>query len=287
VKTFHKHYFNRSLKGGAIAIALATFALTACEVPGDTTGTTQQPQVTPAPTVTTTDPDDLNIQIGDLTGNLEDYLGQTVSVRGEVVEAIDDNAFILRDPGLFGGEDVIVFNTTGAPIVLPPDGSATERFQVTGEVQQIVLDNIAQQHGLVLNEDIYGDYENSPAIIAESVALAPEPGEISDNPEAFYNQLIAVQGELGEQYDMDTFTIRQPQFFGGADVLVVGDTPGATTNVTGAEEVVIMGVLRPFNIAEFERDYNLAWDTGVRQTIETDYSQEPVLVAEQIFPLIR
>jgi hypothetical protein len=285
VKTSHKPRFGAGLKGGVFALALAAFALTACEVPGGTTG---QDQATPGATTTeqpAADSEDTNIQIGDLTGNVEDYVGQTVSVRGEAVEAIDENAFTLQNQQLFGGDEVVVFNATGAPIVLP-EGAATERLQVTGQVRQIVLAELEQQYGLTLDRNVYDDYENKPAIIAESVALAPEPNEITDNPEAFYNQTVAVEGAVGEQIDQGAFTITQDQLFGGADVLVIGATPDAA-NVEGAEEVVITGVLRPFVAAEFERDYDLTWDENLRQNLEAEYSEEPVLVAEEVYPLVR
>ncbi|MBD2256827.1 hypothetical protein [Pseudanabaena sp. FACHB-2040] len=283
--TLHKRRFGAGFRGGAFALALAAFALTACEVPGGTTG---QDQATPGPAATQTDPgepEDFDIQVGDLTGNLEDYVGQEVSVRGEAVESIGENAFLVRDDQLFGGQEVVVFNATGAPLILPR-GGATERLQVTGQVREVVIEDLAQEYGLTLDEETYGNYENSPAIIAESVALAPEPGEISDNPEAFYDQPIAVEGAVGEQYEQGTFTITQDQLFGGADVLVVGATPG-TGDLRGAEEVVITGVLRPYVAADFERDYNLTWDEGLQQTIEAEYSEKPVLVAEQIYPLVR
>ncbi|WOD40223.1 hypothetical protein [Nodosilinea sp. E11] len=287
MKTLRKQRSTLGFKGGAVALALSAFAITACQTPNDTAGTTDTQPTTqqPATDQQATDPDDANIQVGDLAGNLEDYLGQSVSVRGDVVEAVGQNALILRGDGLFGGDDVVVFNATGEPIVLTEAG-ATERLQVTGEVRQVVIGEIAQQYGLTLDEATYGDYENQPAIIAESVALAPEPGEISDNPEAFYNRVIAVEGEVGEQYDNNTFTISGAGLFGGSDVLVVGDQANMA-NLGDDFEVVILGTLRPFNAAELEREYNLTWDDNLRQSIESDYGDESILVAEQVFPLGR
>jgi hypothetical protein len=283
--TLRKRRFNMAFKGSAMALALTAFALTACQTPGNDT-TTAPNQPTAGQQITTdTNPDDVNVQVGDLTGNLEDYLGQTISVRGDLVEAVGENAFVIRGNGLFGGDDVVVFNTTGAPLVFPSE-EITERVQVTGEVRQVVIGDLARQYGITLDEATYGDYENSPAIIAESVVMAPEPGEISDNPEAFYDQQIAVEGEVGERYDNNTFTIARAQFLGGSDILVVGDTPDMA-NLTDNSDVVIMGTLRPFNLAEVERNYNLAWDANLRETIQSDYGDNPMLVADQVFPLSR
>lgn len=275
------------VKGGAMALALTAFAITACQVPGDTTTTTTDPATTeePAARYPDTDPDALNVQVGDLTGNLEDYIGQTVSVRGDVAEAVGQNALVIRGDGLFGGDDVVVFNATGEPILLSEAG-ATERIQVTGQVREVVLGDLVREYGLTLDEATYGDYENNPAIIAESVALAPELGDISDNPAAFYDQLIAIDGEVSTLYDATTFTISDAGFFGGADVLVVGE-PQAMANLRDDEQVVITGVLRPFNAAQIEQEFGLTWDENLRQTILSDYGEESVLIAEQVFPLGR
>jgi hypothetical protein len=289
------HPSNRSkinIKGGAIALALATFTLTACQTPDDTAGTTpgQDPaateQTTPGQDQQAVDRDQEAIQIGDLAGNLEDYLGQTVSVRGEVTELMGSEAFVIQGDGLFGGDEVVVFNTTGEP--LPQIGDEiTQQVQVTGQVQQVVIDDIAQQHGLVLDEATFGEYENNPAIIAENIALAPDPGELSDNPEAFYDQMIAVEGDVGEQYDANVFTLARGQFLGGSDLLVINEADGTMANLEDFDEVIIMGTLRPFNLAELENEYNLTWDQDLRQSIEDDYSDEPVIIAQSIYPIDR
>jgi hypothetical protein len=276
------------MKGGAMALALTAFAITACQVPGDTTTTTTPGPATteePAARYPDADPDDLNVQVGDLAGNLEDYVGQTVSVRGDVVEAVGQNAMVIRGDGLFGGNDVVVFNATGEPILLSEAG-ATQRVQVTGQVREVVIGDLVREYGLTLDEATYGDYENNPAIIAESVALAPELGDISDNPAAFYDQLIAIDGEVNELYDANTFTISDAGFFGGADVLVLGE-PQAMTALRDNEQVVITGVLRPFNAAQLEQEFGQTWDENLRQTILSDYDEESVLIADQVFPLGR
>lgn len=282
MKNLRKRPATLGFKGGAMALALTALTVTACQTPDDTTGTT-------APTQTTTEqttPDQQvsevdDVQVGDLAGNLADYLGQTVSVRAEVVEVLSDSAFVIRGDGLFGGNDVVVFNTSDAPLLLPGE-DITERVQVTGQVQEIIVGQQTAQ-GLTLDEETFGDYEGEPAIIAESMVLAPEPGEISDNPEAFYNQVIAVDGSIGEQYDANTFTISGAGFFGGSDVLVVGESADIANVRDDSNDVVILGTLRPFNAEELEREYSLTWDENLRQSIQSDYSEDSILVAQEVY----
>ncbi|MGF1516188.1 MAG: hypothetical protein ACFCVB_00065 [Nodosilinea sp.] len=286
MKTLRKRSSTLGFKGGAMALALTALTVTACQTPDDTAGTTAPTQTTTEQTTRDQQVSELDdVQVGDLTGNLEDYLGQTVSVRAEVVEVLSDNAFVIRGDGLFGGDDVVVFNTSDTPLLLPGE-DITERVQVTGLVQEVIVGQQTAQ-GLTLDEATFGDYEGDPAIIAESMVLAPEPGEISDNPEAFYNRVIAVDGSIGEQYDANTFTISGAGFFGGSDILVVGESAGTANIRDDSNDVVILGTLRPFNAAELENEYNLTWDENLRQTIQSDYSEDPVLVAQEVYQVNR
>lgn len=276
-----KHYFDRSLFKGAIALVLTTATLTACGAPQEPVA--EEPAVTPETTVE--EPvevaEESNVQLGELTGNVEEYLGQTVSVRGEAERAVGETAFLLQDDQLFGGEEVIVLNATGTPFVLP-DEEPTEQVQVTGEVQQLVVAEFEREYGLDLDPNLYAEYENRPALVAQSIVFAPEPEEVSEEPQAYYNRTIAVSGQVGEQLSPEAFTIQEEQLFGGEEVLVIG--ANSLPAIEDGEEVVVTGVLRPYIAAEFERDYDLTWDLDLQRQIEAEYNEEPVLVAEEIYP---
>lgn len=278
---------NNRWQKGAIALILSAGVLTACQTPQEPTVeepaatsdiVTEDPEVAQEPTTLQEGP---NVELGELTGNIEEYVGQTVSVRGEAESAVGENAFLLQDDQLFGGEEVIVFNATGEPFLLPDD-EPTESVQITGEVQQLVLADLEREYNWTLEPELYTEYENRPAILAESIAFAPDPEEVSEEPEAYYNQTIAVEGAIGEQVAPNTFTIQEDQLFGGEEVLVIGTAPLQTYEA--GEKVVITGVLRPFVAAEFERDYDLTWDLDVQEQIEANYTEKPVLVAEEVYP---
>jgi len=272
--------FNWTVGKGAIALILMAGALTACE--GYQTEA-EAPVV--EPDVAVEEPAELaeetNVELGELTGNVEDYVGRSVSVRGDAEEAIGEVAFTLQDDQLFGGEEVVVFNATGVPFLLP-EGEVTDQIQVTGEVRQLVLADLERDYGLDLDPELYAEYEERPALIAQSIALAPDPEEVSENPDIYYGQTIAVSGEIANQLAPDAYTIEEEQLFGGEEVLVVGANPEIPLD--NAEEVVITGVLRPYVRAEFERDYDFTWDATLQDEIEAEYSEEPVLVAEEIYP---
>lgn len=277
--------FGQRLPKSAIALGLAAVALASCtpqepvvEGPAVDSDVAVEAPVAEEPAEIA---EEFNVQLGDLTGSVEDYLGQSVSVRGEAELAVGESAFLLQDDELFGGEEVIVFNATGTPFVVPDD-EPTEEVQVTGEVQQLVIADFEREYGLGLDPALYAEYEDRPAIVAQSIVLAPDPEEVSEEPQAYYGQTIAVSGEIGEQLSPDTFTLEEEQLFGGDSVLVIGMNPIPT--LEDQEEVVVTGVLRPYVAADFERDYDLTWDLDFQRQIEAEYTEKPVLVAEEVYP---
>lgn len=220
-----------------------------------------------------------NVELDDITGNLQDFVGRTVSVRSEVENAVGDSAFRLQDDDWFGGESVLAINATGQPFVPPEE----IELQVTGEVRQFVLADIEREFDLDLDPDLYAEYEREPVIIAQSLALAPEPAEVTENPSRFYNQVIAVKGEIEEFVSPGVFKLDEDELFGGEGLLALSNVAEVSGTETLEEDntVVVTGILRPFVQADFDRDYS--WPSGVLEEVEAEYNREPVLVAREIY----
>ncbi|ACK69756.1 conserved hypothetical protein [Gloeothece citriformis PCC 7424] len=275
---------SEGLKKGAIALVIVTGFIGGCsynqeEAVNDETGLTPDTEITQPELAQRAEL--TNVELGNLTGNVDEYLGRTVSVRGEAEQAVGETGFLLQDDQLFGGDEVLVINASGDAFFLPGD-DPTDEVQVTGEVRQFVRADIERDYNLILDPNIYVEYEDRPVIIAESIALAPDPEEVSENPQAFYNQEIAVTGEIGEQLAPNTFTLQEEQLFGGEEILVISANPAITLDQE--EEVVVTGTLRQYVQADFERDYDLTWDLDLQRQIEAEYTDRPVLVADDIYP---
>ena len=248
---------------GLIAAA-SLFGLTACNSPAGVD----------------TAAEENNVTAEELTENADGRVGEEVTIRSTVEETVDESAFLLNDDNYFGGEGVLVVNATGEPFVVPDVGDS--EVQVTGKVETFATTTVAESYGLTLDPELYEDYETKPVIIAESIALAPDPGEITADPEAFYNQRIAVEGEVEDLREAGLFTIDDEALFSGENLLVYA--PGVSTPVQEGEAVAVTGVLRPFVSADFERDYDLQWDLSVKEEIQADYETKPVFVADNVYP---
>ena len=251
-------------KGAAIALAFLAMLLPACS-----TNTAEQVGGPTAKTNVTTE------EVADKTNAL---IGKTVTVRSEVEKKVGANSFTIGDDKLFGSEKILVINASGAPTVLPDD----IKLQVTGKVQKFVVADVEREFNLNLEPEVEVEYKDKPVIIAQSIALAPEPGEVTKNPSAFYNKTIAVKAEVEDIISPTSFTLDEDKLTSTKDLLVLNTTPGQT--IKDGQEVVVTGVLRPFVVADIERDYDLNWDLTLQRKLEAEYSQKPALVTTSVFP---
>ncbi|MBK4731840.1 hypothetical protein JJD41_18480 [Oxynema sp. CENA135] len=210
------------------------------------------------------------------------YLGQEVTVRGEAANLVEPNTFKLTSDNFLEGEEILVINNSGEPFVLPFDDGVA--VQVTGEVRELEVAQLERDFDIEFWEsDLYLEYQQQPAIVAESIALAPDPGDIEDYPNRFYNMNLAVEGEVEEILAPGVFKLEEHNFLdlGGSDLLVINPTVGDF--VRNGEDLVVTGQLRSFDLYELERDYNLDWDLGVQEQIEAEFTNKPVLIVDEIY----
>lgn len=221
-----------------------------------------------------------NVTTEEVASDPEALDNQLVTIRSNIKETVGESAFLVEDEKLVGGESILIVNTTGKPFVLPQDDDV--EVQITGEVTPFSVADVNQEFNLALEPEIFEEYDTKPALIAKSLALAPDPGEVTDNPETFYNKEIAIEGKVDEIVSVDSFTLNDPDLFGGQDLLVLNLAPEAVSEA--GEALVVTGVLRPFVKAEFDKDYDLKWDLSVQEKIEAEYTNKPVFVADGVYP---
>ncbi len=256
-------FMNKFLRfQGAIALSIMALVLPACsndeaKVPGTGNVTTQE-----------------------VANNAAALDGKTVTVRSEPKGKVGPASFTVEDEKFFGTESILVVNASGEPFVLPEDDDID--IQVTGIVRNFVIADVESEYNLKLDKQYYVEYENKPAIIAQSIALSPDPGDITKNPEKYYNKRLAVTGEVEDIQDANTFTLDEEKLFGATDLLVLNPKPKVV--VKDDEVVAVTGVLRPFVLADFEREYELGWDLKLKQKIEAEYETKPVFVADSVYP---
>jgi hypothetical protein len=224
-----------------------------------------------------------NVTAEEVRERTASLIGKTVTIRDVPNQKLSPNTFTMRGEEWFNNEPILVVNATGKPFVFPAEQT---EVQATGEVRQFVIADVEREYGFDLDNNLYVDYEGRPAIIAQSMAPAPEPGEITSDPAQFYNRRLAVTGEIENITGQNTFTLEENQFLGGQDLLVLNVPPTTNTRFQPQRDqtVAVTGVLRPFVVAELERDYDFDWDLSTERELEAEYSRRPVLVAQTVYP---
>lgn len=223
-----------------------------------------------------------NVTSEDLAQAPDQYVGQTVTIRSEITEEVGNTGLALATEE--AAEPILVVNTTGATFTLPDPEIG---IQATGEVVQFNLAEVESEYGLDLEDELYTDYENTPAVIAESLALAPTPEELAETPLTYYeNQVIAVKGEVGGLFTPDSFSLYEEGWIDDIGILVVSaaDVEFPTEEMQEGEMVVVTGIVRPFDAAVLQQEYGLEWDEEIISEFEARYTERPVIVADDVYP---
>jgi hypothetical protein len=114
-----------------------------------------------------------SVSVADIAGNLTNYTGRTVTVRGEIEESIHPNVFSVDEDALAEGgidNDVVVVNA-GPNAAEVTEENEGEEVIVTGEVRQFVLSEIEEEFNLGLDPEIEAEFDQRAVIIATAVEV--------------------------------------------------------------------------------------------------------------------
>ncbi|MBW4563335.1 MAG: hypothetical protein KME32_19740 [Mojavia pulchra JT2-VF2] len=217
----------------------------------------------------------------EIANDTDEFLDKSVTIRSRAIQKIGLSSFTVSDARFFNGEPIVVINASGVPFDLPLDQNIA--VQVTGQVRNLVIPEIERKFNLNIEQEDYRDYINKPAIIALYLVLAPQPGQITQRPEQYYHRQVAVRGKVENIRSPVLLTLDENQLFGGQDLLVLLTAPPKVA-INQGQTVSVIGEVRPFVVAEIERDYDFTWDLNVKRELEAEYGNRTVLVAETVYP---
>ncbi|MGF1512378.1 MAG: hypothetical protein ACFB5Z_01590 [Elainellaceae cyanobacterium] len=208
----------------------------------------------------------------------EGLIGKSVTIRNTIEETIGEESFSL---GNDGGESILVINTTGEQLLLPSEDIPV---QVTGEVAQLVIADVNSEYGLELDETIYAEYEDRPAIIANSLALAPKIEQLVEYADAFNGQLIAVKGDVRNATSPDTMTLFEQGWVDDIGILVVGVESGLKSSepLQDGETYLVTGRPQSFDADSLSQEYDLGLEPDQLDEFAQRYNR-PVIVADDVY----
>jgi len=159
-------------KGLGLPIAIVSLAtLGACSEPGDVTtdpaADTYEEQVSEQPET-----------LEQAAENPDAYMGETITVVGEVVAQYSDRAFVIREEEYFSPDEELLVIADEGTDPLPDVGEYTE---ITGEMQMLVVADLNKDYNIVLNdvvlEEVEADFAEAPFLLAENIKYTQTPAE--------------------------------------------------------------------------------------------------------------
>lgn len=109
------------------------------------------------------------VGLDDIADDPDEYIGQTVTVSGEVSEVLAPQVFRINEDNLLDiGDELLVVHTGQQTTANLAEDS---EIQVTGVVHRFTVGEVENTLGieLGLDDDLEVEYENRPAIVATGI----------------------------------------------------------------------------------------------------------------------
>jgi hypothetical protein len=101
----------------------------------------------------------------------EQFMGSRVDLTGEVDRVLDDRAFVVDGPGIFGDQLLVVSRTplTQAGNFDDLDALEENEVTVTGVVREFNMAQLQQELGVEFDTEEFRNWEGRPIVVAEAV----------------------------------------------------------------------------------------------------------------------
>ena len=229
------------------------------------------------------------VSVDDITDNPDRYIGQTVTVGGEVNRMLGTNALVLEDDDFIGDDEVLVVGANQLPA-----GQANEVVLVTGTVSNFNMADAESQLGIDLDNNLFTDWDGRPAIVARSIDVTPltagaaqavQLEAITESPGRFQGQLVSTWGSIDRVIGPRSIVLDNSEFITEDEVLVVGTQQISNfTNVQGDGSALndapalVTGTVRTFRVADIETEIGVDLD----DTLFRDWEGRSVIVARNV-----
>ncbi|MDP9374472.1 MAG: hypothetical protein M3Q65_18885, partial [Chloroflexota bacterium] len=207
-------------------------------------------------------PTGVGATVDDITDAPDRYLGRTVTVAGEVDEVLGRRAFTIGGGDFIGDDELLVVGAGELPVIQGRREAATltadDLVQITGPVRRFNLAEVEREIGVDLEDALFADWRDKPAVIARTIAPMPRvsPAQqsvpvaldaIVADPGEFYGRRVTVSGRVNRVIGPNAFLLND-------GVLVAGTAERVPSASLRAGDVVqVTGLLRQFDPAAFER----------------------------------
>lgn len=127
-------------------------------------------------------PGDEGVTVDEITDDATPFLGQTVTVTGEVARIGGPRMFTVEDSDLVGDEHLLVLSSRPVPELLAESKDPLADYDevtVTGTVRRLVVTEVERELGFDLDPEYEVEFRDRPVLIATAVRRAGVAGEPS------------------------------------------------------------------------------------------------------------
>ncbi len=260
------------------------------------------------------------VSVADVTDNPGEFYGAQITLSGLVTEIVGANAVAIGGDEFVGGDRVLVVGAQkldqiaeGVPEGEPLETQRQDLVQASGALRGFKLEEVENEVGYELEDNLFGDWEGEPVLVADSFVLTPQQGgettqgqqgvdatqgqqgvdatlsRIVDQPEEFYGQNVTVSGAVAQVISPNAFVLVQKNTRGeglyDVDAVTLADrgvlvATSDGPNLTGRQAVRVTGPLRQFDVSAFEQDLGVRFD-GNDEYLSA-FSEGPAIKAEKI-----
>jgi hypothetical protein len=107
-----------------------------------------------------------------------EYVGETLTVTGEIVKSYGPQAFAIREEEYFSADEAMLVITNDPEAAALNEG---EYVELTGEVQILAVADLDQEYNVALDNDVVEEievtYAESPFFVAEDIQFQQVPAD--------------------------------------------------------------------------------------------------------------
>ena len=256
------------------------------------------------------------VSVSTIIDNPSEYYGNQVTVSGLVTQVIGPNAFAIGGDEFVGGESLLIVGAQELPQIVEglPEGEeiqAQDLVQVTGTLRPAEQQQITDEVGYELDNQVFEVFGGEAAVVASQVVVTPQQGgttaqaqqqapvqitTLIDNPSEFYGQQVTVDGAVARVISPSASVIvpedratqlqnegvfEDPAALAQEGVLVV-NTTGTGPDLSELQTIQATGTVQEFeSVGAFEQEFGV---TLGNDEIFSAFGGRPVIAASQIQP---
>lgn len=254
------------------------------------------------------------VSVATIIDNPSEFYGNQVTVSGLVTEVVGPDAFAIGGNEFVGGESLLIVGAQELPQIVEgiPEGEeiqAQDLVQVTGTLRPAEQQEITDEIGYELDNQVFEVFGGEAAVVASQVVVTPQQGgsaaqaqqqapvqltTLIDNPSEFFGQQVMVDGAVAQVISPSAAVIvpparatqlqnegafEDPEALAREGVLVVS-TAGTGPNLSPLQTIQVTGTVQEFeSVGAFEQEFGV--DLGDDE-IFSAFGGRPIIAASQI-----